>query len=307
LSSPEVTSRADRRRYLLWRTLGTLLELLPVTVAVRLAEALGWTASFISSSARHDVRGNLRRITEYGSDEPIDDAVLTRLVRRSYASYGRYWAEGATLPGLSAAEAASRISFIEGIEHLHEAMAAGHGAIVALPHIGSWEWGGALCAYLGYPMTAIAERLEPPELFEWFVTKRGEMGLLIEPLDEEAGKKILRVLKGGGLVGLLCDRDLEGDGIEVELLGARTTVPAGPATLALRTGAALMTGVIYSGPGAHHSVVLSTPISTDRQGRLREDVTRVTQEIADQLSGLIRRAPEQWHVFSDPFAPVEEP
>jgi KDO2-lipid IV(A) lauroyltransferase len=158
-----------------------------------------------------------------------------------------------------------------------------------------------MLAHFGYPMTAIAERLEPPELFEWFVAKRIEMGLLIEPLGPEAGSAVMGVLKSGGLVGLLCDRDIEGSGIDVELLGSPTTMPAGPATLALRTGATLLTGVIYSGPGRQHAAMLSPPLDVSRHGRMREDVAALTQEIADRLSVLIRRAPEQWHVFSDPF------
>ena len=91
------------------------------------------------------------------------------------------------------------------------------------------------------------------------------------------------------------------------LLGERTTIPAGPATLALRTGAALIPGTIYSGPGRDHSIVLAEPVETTRtDARLREDVARVSQDLADQLSDLIRRAPEQWHVFSDPFALHQE-
>ena len=186
-------------------------------------------------------------------------------------------------------------------------MASGQGCIIALPHVGSWEWGGALLAQIGYPMTAVAEELDPPQLFEWFVAKREAMGIHIEPLGQGAGRKLLSVLGDGGLVGLLCDRDIEGGGIEVELLGARTTMPAGPATLALRTGAALLVGVIYAGPGDQHAAHISPPISTERRGRLRDDVTAVTQVLADELSGLIRRAPEQWHVFSDPFDESPEP
>jgi len=292
---------AAHRRFLLYKGLGALLERFDVSLAVGVAERLAWLVSFRESASRQAVAKNLRRITEQGSSTPIDDRVLQRWVRRSYASYGRYWAEGATLPRLSVDDAAKKIDFVEGIEHLHDAMASGRGCIIALPHVGSWEWGGALCASLGYPMTAIAEKLDPPELFDWFVSKRREMGLTIEPLDEHAGKKLLNVLHEGGLVGLLCDRDIEGGGVNVELLGARATVPAGPATLALRTGAVLLVAAIFSGPGEHHSIVLGPPVPTDRRGRLREDVMRVTQEVTDQLSLLIRRAPEQWHVFSDPF------
>ena len=107
-------------------------------------------------------------------------------------------------------------------------------------------------------------------------------------------------LRAGGLVGLLCDRDIVGNGIEVEFFGETTTMPAGPATLAFRTGAPLMTAAVYSGPGRDHSAVVQTPIDTTRRGSLRQDVARVTQEIATRFEGLISRAPDQWHVFQ-PF------
>jgi KDO2-lipid IV(A) lauroyltransferase len=301
-----VSTSADRRRLLIWTSLGTLLEKLPVQLAVRLAQGAGWLVALRRTPTRDVVEDNLRSIVESSSEEPIDAKVLRRWVWRSYASYARYWAEGATLPALDPVLAGARISFVEGEQHMHEAMALGRGAIVALPHVGSWEWGGALTAQMGYPMTAVAERLEPPELFEWFVAKREAIGLIVEPLDRGAGRRLVETLRAGGLVGLLCDRDLVGDGMEVELLGRRAKVPAGPATLALRTGAPLLAGVVYSGPGKDHSVYLSAPLDTERRDSLRKDVERVTRELADQMTELIRRAPEQWHVFVPAFADGEE-
>jgi KDO2-lipid IV(A) lauroyltransferase len=117
-------------------------------------------------------------------------------------------------------------------------------------------------------------------------------------------------LREGGLVGLLCDRDIEGTGVEVDFFGERTTMPAGPATLALRTGATLCTGAVYSGPGRDHRAIVEPPLDTTRTGPLRKDVARLTQEIATRLEGLIRRAPEQWHVFQPLWLadrPVEVP
>ena len=101
-------------------------------------------------------------------------------------------------------------------------------------------------------MTAVAERIEPPELFDFFVEQRAAMGLTIVPLDSRSGGALLSTLRDGGLVGLLCDRDIEGTGVEVEFFGERTTMPGGAATLALRTGATLCTGAVYSGPGREH-------------------------------------------------------
>jgi KDO2-lipid IV(A) lauroyltransferase len=174
---------------------------------------------------------------------------------------------------------------------------SGEGVIMALPHVGSWEYGGAFLATQNLPMTSVAERLEPPELFEFFVQQRAAMGLTILPLDASSGGSVMSTLREGKLVGLLCDRDVAGNGIEVEFFGEPTTMPAGPATLALRTGARLVTGAVYSGPGRDHRAIVEPPLDTTRQGSLRTDVARLTQEIATRFEGLVRRAPDQWHVF----------
>ena len=236
---------------------------------------------------------NLRRVL---GAEASDVDVLDRWARRSFRAYARYWVEGARLASTSPAEVVEH-TYVQGFEHLKVGMAAGKGVIMALPHIGSWEYGGAFLAAQEMPMTSVAERLEPPELFDYFVEQRAAMGLTIVPLDASSGSAIVATLRRGGLVGLLSDRDLVGNGIEVEFFGELTTMPAGPATLALRTGALLVTGVVYSGPGRDHRAVIEPPIDTTRRGALRQDVARITQEIATRLEGLIRRAPEQWHVF----------
>jgi KDO2-lipid IV(A) lauroyltransferase len=194
----------------------------------------------------------------------------------------------------------------EGFHHLVEGMEAGRGVVLALPHLGSWEYGGAFLAAKGYPMTAVAERIEPPELFDYFVEQRAAMGLTVVPLGENSGSAVLRTLRSGGLVGLLCDRDLAGGGVEVEFFGEKTTMPAGPATVALRTGAALLTAAVYTGPGRDHHAVVGSPIDTTRSGSLRADVSRITQEIATRFEVAIRRAPEQWHVFQ-PLWPADRP
>jgi KDO2-lipid IV(A) lauroyltransferase len=223
-------------------------------------------------------------------------------VDRGFASYGQYWAESAKLPALSSKTITSRFVIAEGLEHLVAAKALGKGMVIALPHIGSWEWGGSFLASLDMPMTAVAEELEPRELFEWFKSKRQAIGINIEPLDAHAGTVLLQTLRDGGVVALLCDRDLQENGLAVNFFGERVTIPAGPATLALRTGATLVAAACYSGPGRDHHAVVTPPIKTERSSRLRDDVERVTQEIAKELEGLIRRAPEQWHVLQPRFS-----
>jgi phosphatidylinositol dimannoside acyltransferase len=276
-----------------YTTLGSCIAALPEPVALGLGNVVGDVLYRVRHEHRAMVTANLARVL---GAEGADARLLDRWARRSFRAYARYWVEGARLPGTSPAEVVQH-TFVDGLHHLHDGRAAGRGTILALPHIGSWEYGGAFLATQDLPMTAVAERIEPPALFDYFVEQRAAMGLTIVPLDQQSGGTLLATLRAGGLVGLLCDRDIEGTGIEVEFFGERTTMPAGPATLALRTGATLCTGAVYSGPGRDHRAVVEPPLDTTRTGPLRKDVTRLTQQIATRLEGLIRRAPEQWHVF----------
>jgi phosphatidylinositol dimannoside acyltransferase len=286
-----------RARLWLFRIIGGVLERLPERFDVGLGESIAGAIGRRRSWATSPLRDNVARALGGDDGEAPDEGVVTRYLVRSMRSYGRYWSEGAKLPTIPKATVTQRLRICEGEDHLRAAVERGNGVVLALPHIGSWEWGGAFLFDVGWPMTAVAERLEPPELFEWFLRKRVEMGIEIVALEDGAGATTMRALREGKVLGLLCERDLQDNGLPVELFGAPTTVPAGPATLALRTGAALLCAAVYSGPGRDHHVVVTPEIDTTRQGPLRKDVARVTQQVIDELGWLIRRAPEQWHVL----------
>jgi phosphatidylinositol dimannoside acyltransferase len=276
-----------------YSVLGRALSSLPEPMARGIAALVGDVMFKLRHQHRDMVSRNLRRVLGTG----IGDADLERWARRAFRAYARYWVEGARLGRTSQSEVVQRMIMEAGFEHLQQGMAAGRGVVMALPHVGSWEYGGAFLAAVGMPMTAVAERIEPPELFDYFVRERASMGLTIIPLGPDSGGEVLRILRSGGLVGLLSDRDLVGTGVDVEFFGEKTTMPAGPAMLALRTGATLMTAAVFSGPGTDHRATIGRPIDMKRTGSFRSDVARITQEIATQFEGLIRRSPEQWHVF----------
>lgn len=292
---------APKGRVALFKSVGAILEALPERLDVAVVGAIAASVGRRRSSARANLANNLSHaLAPLGAT--VDPELLEIFVDRAFRSYGQYWAEGAKLPALPLKTINSRFVIAEGMEHLERGRDLGRGIIVALPHVGSWEWGGAHLHSLGLGMVAVAEELEPAELFAWFKAKRESIGIRIEPLNEHAGSVMLATLRDGGVVGLLCDRDLQGNGLEVEFFGERVKIPAGPATLALRSGATLVAAACYSGPGRDHFAVVTPPIDTERRGRLREDVTRVTQAVARELEGLIRRAPEQWHVLEERFA-----
>jgi KDO2-lipid IV(A) lauroyltransferase len=146
-------------------------------------------------------------------------------------------------------------------------------------------------------MLAVVEALEPPELFEWFARQREAMGLEVVKLGPGVSTKLLKGLRDNRIVCLLADRDLTGDGVPVDFFGERTTLPAGPATLCLRTGATLLPLAVYFRPGRGHHAVIRPPVAVERTGRLKDDVARITQTLAGEFETLIGVSPEQWHLL----------
>jgi KDO2-lipid IV(A) lauroyltransferase len=271
----------------LYRAGGVVARGLPGRFGEGLAAGAGVIAGRVATGRRATITRHLQRI-EGG---PVD----RRAVDRAFASYGRYWLEAFRLPSVAVDDLELAMCY-EGIGNIERGRELGKGVLLAMPHIGAWDWGGAWLSASGFPLTVVAEVLQPVELADWFTGWRGRLGMTVVPLDQHAASGVFAALRRGDVVGLLCDRDLTGDGIEVTFFGERTRMPAGPATIALRTGAPLMPCcVIFEGD--HHRGIVLPPLDTVRRGSLRDDVARVTQEMADALAGLIRRAPEQWHVF----------
>jgi phosphatidylinositol dimannoside acyltransferase len=251
--------------------------------------------SFAMSRSMGDRRKMVERHQQRVSG-PMTRWALERRVQQVFASYARYWTESFRLPVLDPAEL-DRLFAYEGLDHLDRALAAGKGAIITLPHLGGWDTGGAWFTQHGYPLTAVVEPVEPPELFEWFADFRRTLGIEIVPLGPSVGTTIIRALHAGRSVALVSDRDIAGSGVEVEFFGERTKLPSGPATLALRTGAPLVPVAIYFREPVGYHAVVRPPIPVERRGGLREDVARVTQSVAHELEHLIRQAPEQWHLL----------
>jgi lauroyl/myristoyl acyltransferase len=238
------------------------------------------------------VQRNLARV--HGA--PLPSGARTRAVAATFDSYGRYFYELFRLPGATPEFLNAQVDS-SGFEHVQAGVAAGRGAVLALPHLGNWDFAGAWLAQQGVTVSVVAEPLEPVELFDWFVRTRAELGMQVIALSSTAGNEVLRALRENHVVCLLCDRDLTGDGIEVDFFGERTTLPGGPALMSLRSGAPLIPVGCYFRPQGRHFLDIRPPIPTDRTGRIRDDVAHVTQDLAHRFEDLIRVAPEHWHLM----------
>jgi lauroyl/myristoyl acyltransferase len=212
-------------------------------------------------------------------------------VRDAVRSYARYWCEVFRLPVTSRERVLSGMRTV-GEQRMRAALAAGRGVIFALPHSGNWDHAGAWLTASGVPFTTVAERLRPESLYDRFVAFRESLGMEVLPLTGGSRPPydvLVERLQAGGALCLLADRDLSARGIDVELFGATTRMPAGPASLALRTGAVLMPVTLSFLPDGWHCVFHPEVSHTD--------VATMTQTVADAFAEGIAAHPEDWHML----------
>ncbi len=188
----------------------------------------------------------------------------------------------------------------EGLEEVERLRDEGEGMIYVLPHVGNWEFAGPLAESIGVQVVAVAENLANHRVRDWFVDLRGRLG--IEVVLATGGRQVMRdldrAIERKAAVALLSDRDLRGRGIDVEFFGEHTTLPAGPATLALRSGASILPVAAYFRPDGGHHIVIRPAVRVDLDTDDRSaEISAVTQRIAHELEVLVRAAPEQWHLL----------
>ncbi len=273
-----------------WR----VVRALPEPVAAALFRAGADLATRRGGGGVARLTANLRRVV--GPD--MSDEELAALARTAVRSYARYWMEAFRLPSRSPAQLLSGFS-LEGGHWLKADVASGRGAIVALPHAGNWDAAGAWVVASGMPLTTVAERLRPEGLYERFLEYRERLGMHIVPVNGGARPPIdilAERLREAHVVALLAERDLSARGVEVTFFGGRTRMPAGPAILALRTGAPLYTTTMWYEPDQPRGR-LAGPLPVPTEGTMAERIAVLTQRVADGLAAGIAEHPADWHML----------
>lgn len=236
------------------------------------------------------LRKNLARVIGVPPAEVPDS-----LIRASLASYARYWREAFRLPSMDMTKLNARIEHcLTGYEHIDAGLAAGRGVILALPHSGNWDMAGVWVTRHYGTFTTVAERLEPESLYRRFTDYRETLGFEMLPLtggDRPPSEILAERLRTNRIVCLMADRDLTRNGVQVDLFGEATRLPAGPAKLAIETGAALLT-VHCSNRPDDWVFDVGGPIDTSSG-----DVRISTQALADRFAEGLAAHPEDWHML----------
>lgn len=251
--------------------------------------------------------GGARMRSNYATVRPeLDDAGLDALVHEGMRAYMRYYCEAFRLPVLTPDELALRVR-AEGDAPVREILAEGGSLVCFLGHLGNWDLAGAWGAVHLGPVTTVAERLKPEEVFTEFLEFRTGLGMTIHPLT--GGPPPFPLLRQAarrpGLIPLLSDRDLSRDGVEVDFCGEPARMAAGPAALALTERRPLFPVSIRHEPrdGGSWGIVITfhDPVPVPASGTTRAKVSAMTQSCADALSGAVREHTADWHMLQPVF------
>lgn len=269
---------------------------LPRGAAYALADLGGRAWHRFAPGRRALVAENLARVCA-ATGRPTTGRVFRRMVARAFVEHARYYLELLRAPHYPD-DRIEEIVRAEEWDRWRAVMLAG--AVVATPHFGSFEPFGHLLAASGVRGVAPVEEIEPRELYDFFAARRGAgQGVEMIPLSR-ARRRMIETLRRGGIVAIVADRDLKGDGIEVEIFGHPTTLPAGPAALSLMTGRPLiLTACTREAP--ERFMGRAWLVEAELTGDRKADTAALTRALAARLEEAVAPTPEQWWATFQPY------
>jgi KDO2-lipid IV(A) lauroyltransferase len=264
----------------------------------------------VARRRRDEARRNLRRVVEWMAAHGVGDEMYHRaaadpraleaIVRSAFRHHAHYYIELARAPRFDFQYLQEHMT-IDTPDEVDAALAERRALILVGLHFGTIELPGFLALQRIGQVVAPMESLPNERVQAYMFRTRGVIGVRILTI-EEAGPELLAVLRRNEPIGIIADRDLTGGGLEAELFGAITKIPAGPAVLATETGApAYVSGVRRVGPGRYRGVLW--PVPAPAGASRRERSRSMVREEARLFERVIVDAPEQWLAVFHPIWP----
>ena len=276
--------------YLLYLFAWKLIAVLPEKSAYKLADYVSDRIYKKNGKGIKRLRGNYGRVMPEYSPQKLEE--LTKLGMRSYL---RYWFDTFRLSKWSKNRIISTTQVIRE-NLLRDPIQSKQGCIVALPHAGNWDHAAAYFCSTGITLTAVVEKLKPEAIFKKFLAYRQSIGIEAISHKEKTIPILTQRLQAGKLIALVADRDMSRNGIEVNFFGKTSKMPSGPAILAIKTGAPLITAYVRYTPGGIEIIFDETLKPTNSESE-EEQIKVITQSMADNFAKRIKENPVDWHML----------
>jgi KDO2-lipid IV(A) lauroyltransferase len=255
---------------------------------VGLGKILGRAAYFLDVPHRRIVRRNLQFTHPGWTREKVEN-----ISRRVFQNIGISFLEFLQMATMSREQVLGRTRVV-GLENLQNALKSDTGLIIVSAHLGNWEMGlGFACYYIQKPTLGVAKKIRFAPLNRWVHRLRTRFGLKIV-YKKGALPEMRRMLRRGGVIGLLVDQSRRSEGVDVNFFGHRVTATPAAAFLAIRCKSPVLPIFCVRDDSGRLSVVVQSALEMKRTGDLRSDVQTNTQIITDVVEKAVRQYPEQW-------------
>jgi len=185
---------------------------------------------------------------------------------------------------------------VEGEEHLRRALKQGRGVIALSAHLGNFTMIGTRLAAAGYPFSVVVKQPKDERFARLIDRYRAMVGIqtISAKPRREAARQILKALRRNEVILVIAD-EFKSGGVEVEFLGRTAPAPRGPATLALRTGAAVLPTFVTRDHEDRLTLRIGEEVRLVKTGDLQKDVAANASLFAGHLEAMVRRYPDQWN------------
>lgn len=278
----------DRIEYILFISLSFIVRLLGLSLSRRLSYLLAVFFYFIVPIRKKTVKENLlKAFPQYSKSK------LNKIAFGSYVSFCITFVEILYLPSLTKTELESLV-INTGIPLLKEKYIEGKGLIFLGAHFGNWEYSAlSVSIQLDIPITVIVKSQRNTLVTNWLDSMRVKWGNKIVPLGISI-RQVYKELKEKKIVGMVADQRGPSDGIRINFMGRKASVFAGPALLALKTGAPIMFGVTIRQPDFSYEIAVEVISTEDLPDEEELKVIELSQRHASVLEKYIKQFPEQW-------------
>jgi KDO2-lipid IV(A) lauroyltransferase len=279
-------------RLFLWAGLigfRSILRWIPWNTGLSLAGGMGAAAYFLLVKERRKALHHLQ--LALGGERSSEDR--QRIALESFRNLGRTFFEVLNLDRLTRDDI-DRLVKIEGEEALKTAAAGGRGVLFVTAHIGNWELMGRVVS-MHYPLAVMAAPIYDRRVEKIMIGIRAAHGIETLVRDSPGAlKRLIAMLRRGGVVGLLIDQDTKTDGVFVPFFHQEAFTPTGPASLAIRTGASVVVGFIIREGRERHRIIIHGPLDISSTGQTERDVWNQTARFTKMIEEQVRKTPEQW-------------
>jgi KDO2-lipid IV(A) lauroyltransferase len=281
-------------KYLLFKACLLTIARLPTRVLYALVVICADLVYALSPRIRSNVWDNARHVL--GPDAPRQ--VVRREARRSVRNVAKYYADLIRLPRTKPDDFLRRRLTYHGFEeNVVPALQSGKGVILASCHFGNPELAIQACLSRGIDVLALTEPLQPARLSRLVDGLRASQGLTFLPVSVASVKKVVRHLKEGKVVALMCDRDIQGPKALLPFFGEEAYMPTGPVEVAMRTGAIIIPVFSHRLDGDRLEVQLEEPLDLVSTGNFEADVLTNAQRFLERFRKHLTQDPGQWAVL----------